>query len=1389
LALGLIIGGNSAAGAIGGCISTVAGVELTCVGQANNPDAFTAASDFTVNIGTTTPNDPAEITRDNTSDHAGLKIDGGGFGGTINMTRGSSITVDPGVHGSSFRNGLSVLSSAVGASKTYTIDIDGSIVTNDAQGDALRLEGHSGTVFDVTVHRHGTIGGEDGDDSIMVTGAQSLLLKNYGEIAGGNGQPSTGGEGINVGNGTRIAAEGVTIENHGSITGRGDAGVNGQGITVFGAGDVHIDNSRRGDIVGASQGIHVEADGAVSISNDGHIEGHSESGVEVADGTDVEITNRSRHTIEGATDGVFVHNVDEANIDNDHGRIVGHDGDGVHVHNVDGAVSVQNRFGASGWNAARISGSDDGVHISRVEDDVSVDNRFGGKIIGHGDDGIDIHNAGDDVTIANSFGGSVSGRENGVNVHDVRDNVRIDNGFGGSISGERDDGVHIRDVRGDVDVSNRFGGRIGGRDDGIDADHVRGDVTVSNDFGGHISARRGDGVKIEDVGDDVRISNSFGGQIHGRDDGVHVDGVRDHVTVNNSIGGSIVGYADDGIDIDDVRDDVDIFNRFGGTIAGRDAGVEVSDSGDDVRIDNAFGGTIAGWRADGVRIDDTDGFVAIDNSRGGKISGGGDGVHVTHADDGVRIDNSFGGSIEGRHDDGIDVRDVDDDVRIDNRFGGSIAGDDHGLKVHDVDGSVAIANSFGGKIRGDGGNGIDIDDVDDNLRIDNRRGGSISGRNDGVHSDDVDGNVRIDNGSGSIRGRRGDGVDVSAEGDVTVNNGRLGRIEGADSAIEIDAQSAEINSAGLIRGSGTDHPTIKISTEGGATINNYRSGKIVGHDYSPTDMIVKAHGGPVTINNDGTMLGRIDLSDAGNTQEGNVFNNTSNHSWTFTGTSNLGGGFSDAYNNSGTVFTTDPGRPENNDVTELAGVEAFNNGSSFRTGTIDLQDGFTGDVTTLSPTSGATLTFNGAAGHSYLKVDSYLGSPTNSSSDRLLIDGDVTGKTAIDVNNVNPGFGSYNPVGIEVVKAAGSSSANNFFLRNGPIDTGLFDYNLYLKNPNDWVLASAPNRTFFELPSLISAAQSMWHDASGVWLDRTADLRASLEHPCVSEGLKGPSSTCPPAARAGGWVKGLGVTESRTPKQSFSLFNTAQTYKTGYDQSGGGVLAGYDVVRRADDGQSIWLAGVMGGYLRSVVDFDNSATGVDFEGGAVGGYVTYLKGPWFLDAKLLANIGNVEYSGSHGVKDSAGVTSIGGVLDTGYRMDRGRYFIEPGATLAYVDSNIDSLGIYGSSVGFSNGDSLRGRLGLRVGMSLQDQQAKYEPFLGMSAWYEFLGDNTAQLASNGYTLGATDNVSGAIGELSGGVDVYSLAGDGLSGFVKGNLQFGKDDYLGFGGSFGVRVDW
>lgn len=1515
LALSMIVGGGSVlAQPSGSCNAT--GNSLTCAGSVTNPSAFSPTGDFTVDIGTTTPTDtPAHIEQGN--GFAGIKINAGDFGGTISMTTGSTISVAAGPGTS--RNGMVVASYGGGPSRTYTLDIDGTIASNASDGDALRLEGSSSVIFNATIGRTGHLGGGTGDDAVIVTGAQSLLLNNYGVLEGGSAHPDSGGEGINIGNangsGERIAADGVTINNYGMINGTGNAGISGgQGIIAFGAGDVTIDNGRRGDIIGASEGIRVLADGVVSITNDGDIKGNSSAGIEIADARTANVTNRSRHSIVGATDGLDIHDVDAANVDNDRGHIVGQDGDGVRINDVANGVTVDNRFGAR-RNAATIEGSDNGLSIADVGGDISVDNRFGGKIVGHDDDGIRIRDARSDVSINNSFGGSISGHDDGVHIRDVDGDVTINNSFGGRIAGWRDDGIDIGDVRGDVAISNNFGGSIAGRDNGVQVNHVRDDVAISNAFGGKISGINGDGINVDhvrddveiynvaseiaggeegidiaDIGDDLRIANVAGGKISGdngdgiqasdvdgkttitngvfssisgRHDGVHISSADDDISIKNSFGSQITGRYGDGIDISKADDDVEIVNQFGSSIAGHDNGVQVRDVRDDVTISNSFGSTISGQRGNGIDVRDVRGDVEIANGFGGQISGGDngvkvhdvrddvtvtnvaasisgrrdngvdvsdvrgdveianvhgsirgndagiriddvrgdvalhnwggeikgrdDGVHIRDVKEDVEISNGFGGEISGRHGDGVDVRGVNDDVQIANAFGGRILGRDNGIQVENVGDEVEIDNHFGGRIAGERGDGISLSNANDNVRIDNRFGGVVSGGDDGIKISDVEGNAAVENDYGSISGRRDAGVDIEADGTVTIDNGS-GTIRGRTNAIAIDADTAEINSSGLIRGSGWSAPVIALATASGATINNNDGGVIRGFGSSPQALAIEASGGAVTINNAGTIFGRVDLSAAGDTSTPNTFNNSSNNSWHVTGTSELGNGLADAFNNTGTIFTTDPANPAFDNVTVLAGVERFDNGASGATGTIDLQDGHTGDVFMLSPTSGGSLTFNGAPGRSVLKVDSFLGTVPGSSSDALVIDGNVTGATAIQVNNVNAGFGSFNPTGIDVVSATGSLPPSSFYLAGGPIDTGMFTYDLYRKGPDEWVLASAPNHAFFELPSLTSAAQSIWHNAAGAWLDRTADLRTALEGTCEIGSLKDPRASCE-RPTSGAWVKVLGSSESRSRDHSFTVLNTTQKSSVDSQLEGGGVIGGYDLIRSRDDGAGIWLAGVMGGYLRSNLDFDTSTTGAKFEGGAIGGYLTYLSGGWFLDGQVLANIGNVDYSGSFSEKDHANVTSIGGVLDTGYRMAYGTTFIEPGATLSYVNSDIDDLALYGTTVNFSNGDSLRGRIGVRLGTTIVNERAKYEPFIGLSGLYEFLGDNKAGVSSGGYELQTTDNLTGALGEVSGGINVFSLAGDGLSAFAKGGVQFGKDDYVGYGGTLGVRVDW
>ena len=347
-----------------------------------------------------------------------------------------------------------------------------------------------------------------------------------------------------------------------------------------------------------------------------------------------------------------------------------------------------------------------------------------------------------------------------------------------------------------------------------------------------------------------------------------------------------------------------------------------------------------------------------------------------------------------------------------------------------------------------------------------------------------------------------------------------------------------------------------------------------------------------------------------------------------------------------------------------------------------------------------------------------------------------------------------------------------------------------------WVIASTPDATFFELPAIVSAAQTMWHQGTGIWLDRTADLRTALADGCGQTSLKDVTGPCAPGLKSAVWAKGWGFSQDRDTTQSFSLHDRSFSYDIDSQQTGYGVVGGIDLVRHREAtaaGTTAWVLGILGGYTHSDLGFHNSTTDVNFDGGTVGAYATYLNDGWFVDSKFSADIGTMDYANSApyvSAKDSSNFQSYGFTIDTGHRSNLGYgTFFEPGATLSYVATNIDLINIYGSDVNFDNGNSLLGRVGVRVGTAFIHSGYRVEPFLGLSGLYEFLGDNSASLVSNGYSLTANNDTKGAMGDVSGGVNLFAFDNSGTSAFAKGDFTFGEDNLIGYAGQLGVRVAW
>ncbi len=337
-------------------------------------------------------------------------------------------------------------------------------------------------------------------------------------------------------------------------------------------------------------------------------------------------------------------------------------------------------------------------------------------------------------------------------------------------------------------------------------------------------------------------------------------------------------------------------------------------------------------------------------------------------------------------------------------------------------------------------------------------------------------------------------------------------------------------------------------------------------------------------------------------------------------------------------------------------------------------------------------------------------------------------------------------------------------------------------------LVSAPDEEVFEFPSFISAAQQIWYETSGVWLDRQADLRAYVLDPALS---RGPGGT-PADVTPGVWGKMIGSWSTRD--ESVTHVGRAGTYQydTGYSQDTYGFIAGADFGKSS--GEQTWILGVLGGYLSSSVDMEKSLNGGSFTGGTVGAYATYLNGGFFVDALFKADILTFDYD-AIGLyldtnKQSSDVNSLGFTIDTGYRINwTETLFVEPVATLSYVQTNIDDFWLPPSaSVDFHDGESLRASVGARVGGRVHEtENYVFEGSVTGRFWYEFKGDNYATFTSPGIEVVANDSLEGAFGEVGAALNWFGKE-SGWNGFINANIKF-SGDYTSGTANAGIRYQF
>lgn len=589
---------------------------------------------------------------------------------------------------------------------------------------------------------------------------------------------------------------------------------------------------------------------------------------------------------------------------------------------------------------------------------------------------------------------------------------------------------------------------------------------------------------------------------------------------------------------------------------------------------------------------------------------------------------------------------------------------------------------------------------------------------------------------------------VTASGDAfaTVNGGIAASGLGADAVVVSGGDNATVTvaSGGIVTAQNGN--AITIASVNGSTLTNAGTIPNAGNGYA-----VLALGGPITINNSGTLSSDILLT-AGNDRIDN--------SGEFLVRTNpdFGAG-TDVFTNTGTVLFG-----SGNAVTRtFTGLETFNNA-----GLIELRNGVAGDRLVL-PGSFA------GSGNSRLGLDI-----SASANDQLVLGGAASGSTVVLLDRA-PGMATTFDPGTVLVQAGAASGAAAFDLEGGFQNAGLVRYEI-VYNPADfsYSLTGAPSDAAFRTLNYVEGARNLWLKSADVV---SGQLRARRDALWAFGGGD-------PAGKL--WVQIHGSVESRDGSRAVDTLGQVRTVDTGFRQDYYGGQIGFDFGGGVGD-RGGFAIGVTGGYINSSQNFAGSADRIDYDVVNAGVYASYSSGNLFLNA-----LGKYDYywakatSALGEFREDFKGASYGGRGEVGMRFGGDSFFIEPAASISYVKADFDNFASRGITVRFNEDDGLRGRAGARLGGQFALGEGPVMAFyVGGNYVHEFKGEDRVTFAGGGQSFGYTNRRLDDYGEGVVGFTIGQT--NGVSGFIEGsyirsfNTGGTRTDIEGAGGRAGLRI--
>ncbi|CAG9171763.1 hypothetical protein LMG32289_02476 [Cupriavidus pampae] len=487
----------------------------------------------------------------------------------------------------------------------------------------------------------------------------------------------------------------------------------------------------------------------------------------------------------------------------------------------------------------------------------------------------------------------------------------------------------------------------------------------------------------------------------------------------------------------------------------------------------------------------------------------------------------------------------------------------------------------------------------------------------------------------------------------------------------------------------------------------------------------------------------------------------------------------------------------------------------------------TNDASTIqfAPTPGGFRTLQTTSyigNNGVLAMNTYMGAD-GSPSDRLLIlGGSATGSSLLRIANAGgPGSVTAGDGILVIATANGGTTAPGAFALGAAAVGGPYEYTLQRGSidgtaPDNWYLRSSLSCTGANAPtppcppppapptpptpptpplphyrpevSLYAAIP-----AAALQFGRTL-IDSFHERAGEQTMLAGRTDLAPRAGPTGAWGRLIGMRGSRDGAPG-GIYSNGPSYD--YSFTGGQI--GMDLWRRASATGHQDTAGAYAAIGRASVDvshFDRSAAGNDqLDGYTLGGYWThYGPGGWYADGVLQYTWYDVHANGNRGLPEmSTSGFAVATAAEAGYPLRVATdWVIEPQTQMVYQWVNLHDATDAGGRIGFSDAQSLAGRLGVRLARTWTRGSAtvprEVTAWARVSAWHEFLGDPKTSFSSALGSIPFRADTAGSWGEVKLGI-TGEVARNAFV-FASVGYQRGFDGTReAWDGKIGVRVNW